>query len=68
MKVFVATSFSTQVDDRGRVFDAHRQEVSKLLGSLRSAGHEVFCAVEAHNWAMGSQTADDAVAEEGSAR
>jgi nucleoside 2-deoxyribosyltransferase len=64
MKVFVATSFSTQVDEKGNVDPEFRHEVEGVLAALREAGHEVICAVETHKWVIGNQAADDGVRED----
>lgn len=52
MKIFIATSFSGQVDQSGQVLPKLRKTAQHLLSLLRSVGHEVYCAAEDEGWAI----------------
>ncbi len=46
MKIFVAASYSTQVNyDTGEVFAEHKAWLEDILVSIESLGHTVFCAL-----------------------
>jgi len=54
MRIFLSTSFSHKVDyETGVVIPEFRKEIEELLAALRSAGHEVFAAIEHENWKIG---------------
>lgn len=51
MHVFVATSYSTQVDyDNGEVHAEYREWLEDILQQLEKFGHTVFCAVRADKY------------------
>lgn len=51
MKIFVATSYSTQVNyDTGEVFPEYKEWLEEILGQLESMGHEVFSALRADGY------------------
>lgn len=61
MKIFVATSYSSQVDySTGKVNDDYKNWLESELTSLESLGYEVFCSVRADNYQI--NTADPAEA------
>lgn len=46
MKIFVAASYSSEVDySSGEVFEDYREWLERILLALEKAGHEVFCAL-----------------------
>lgn len=46
MKIFVAASYSTQVNyDTGEVFPEYKAWLENILELVESLGHEVFCAL-----------------------
>ncbi len=59
-KVFLATSFSNQVDyDTGEVKPVFRKVIEEILEALRKSGHlEVFCAVEHEGWIITNSPPD----------
>jgi len=53
MRVFVAASYSSQVDyETGLVHNDYRLELEGILGRLESFGHEVFCALRADGYSI----------------
>lgn len=51
MKIFVAASYSSQVDyDTGKVFDEYKGWLEETLGVIEQAGHKVFCALREDNY------------------
>lgn len=54
--IFLATSFSGHVDSAtGVVRDEFRVRLEAVLAALRSAGFEVYCAIEAEGWRIASK-------------
>jgi hypothetical protein len=61
MKLFVATSYSSQVDySTGKVNDDYKNWLESELTALESLGHEIFCSVRADGYQI--NTADPAEA------
>ena len=55
MKIFVATSYSSQVDyASGAVLPAYKAWLEAILSSIEQQGHIVFCALRADNYAVNS--------------
>lgn len=55
MKVFVAVSYSSQVDyQSGLVFPDYKAWLELELSAIEALGHEVFCALRADNYAINS--------------
>lgn len=51
MKIFVAASYSSQVDyDTGQVFPEYREWLEDNLKILEDLGHTVFCALRADQY------------------
>ncbi|MEJ0072658.1 MAG: nucleoside 2-deoxyribosyltransferase [Candidatus Saccharibacteria bacterium] len=51
MKIFVAASYSSQVDyDTGEVFPEYKAWLEEQITALESFGHEVFCALRADRY------------------
>lgn len=58
-KLFIATSFSSKVDDSGNVLSEFRAEIEAILKELRkSKNAEVFCAIEAEGWKISDMLAE----------
>lgn len=56
-RVFFATSFSGHVDyETGEVHEDFRERLQELLITLRSAGFDMYCAVESEGWKIASET------------
>jgi hypothetical protein len=53
MKLFLAVPFSSRVDTAGIVVPEYRSTIERALVGLRAIGHEVFCALEYSDWAIG---------------
>jgi len=49
MKIFLATAFSSKVDETGKVLLEFRKPVEQLLELLRK-NNQVFCAAEYEGW------------------
>lgn len=53
MKIFVAASYSTQVNyDTGEVFPEYKQWLETNLCLIESLGHEVFCSLRADGYKL----------------
>lgn len=51
MKVFVAASYSDQVNyDTGEVFPEYKAWLEDILQTIQNQGHTVFCALRADNY------------------
>lgn len=51
MKIFLATPFSTKVDESTKeVFPDFREFVEDILKTVRAGGSDVYCSVEYENW------------------
>ncbi|MGH7196663.1 MAG: nucleoside 2-deoxyribosyltransferase [Candidatus Saccharimonadales bacterium] len=51
MKVFVAASYSSQVNyDTGEVFPEYKEWLENTLGVVEALGHTVFCALRADQY------------------
>lgn len=51
MKIFVAASYSTQVDyDTGQVFPEYKEWLEDNLDVIEACGHTVFCALRADQY------------------
>ena len=59
MKVFIATSYSSQVNhETGEVFPEYKEWLENILCEIEAAGHAVFCALRADGYRI---NADDPV-------
>lgn len=53
MKIFVATTYSSQVNyDTGEVFPEYKAWLEEQLTRIERMGHTVFCALRADNYKM----------------
>ena len=50
MKIFLATSFSSQIGANGGIIPSYKKFVEDIINALRAKGHEVFCAAEYEGW------------------
>lgn len=61
MKIFVATSYSTQVDyETGQVFPDFKKELESLLTQLEDQGHTVFNAMRADQYKINDKDPGEA--------
>lgn len=64
-KLFIATSFSSKVDDSGNVLSEFRAEIEAILTELRgSKNTDVFCAIEAEGWKISAVPAEVGVQQD----
>jgi nucleoside 2-deoxyribosyltransferase len=55
-KLFLSTSFSSQVDlETGEVHADFRKKIQAIIDELAGAGFKVFCAVEHEGWVINNQ-------------
>ena len=51
MKIFIAASYSTEVDyASGQVFDDYREWLENILETIEHSGHNAFCALREDNY------------------
>ena len=50
VKIFLSVSFSSKVDEKGKVDKAYRSDLEIMIQKLEDEGHEVFCAPRAEGW------------------
>lgn len=50
MKIFLSVSFSSKVDDTGRINSAYRSDLEILIQKLEEEGQKVFCAPRLEGW------------------
>ena len=50
MKIFLSVSFSSKVDNDGKVFPAYQSDLNILIQSLEEEGHQVFCTPREEGW------------------
>lgn len=51
MKIFVAASYSSQVNyETGQVFPEYKEWLEDILGTIEAGGHTVFCALRADGY------------------
>jgi len=61
MKIFVAASYSSEVDyQTGQVFDDYREYLEDTLRTIEASGHNVFCALREDNYTINKE--DPAIA------
>lgn len=53
--IFVATSFSSRIDDNGDVQPEYREYVEGILREIRELGMRAFCAAEFEGWRIGEE-------------
>ncbi len=59
-KIFLATSFSGQVDAEGKILPGYKKFVNDIIPALREE-YEVFCAAEYEGWQYYHSTAEAGV-------
>jgi len=59
-KIFLATSFSGQVDDKGEILPEYKKYVNDIIVALRE-NYDVFCAAEYEGWQYYHSTAEAGV-------
>lgn len=64
MRIFRGTSYTSQVDDSGKVDREFRTLIEEIIGALESQGHSVHCALKADNWVLNEVQPDVAVPQD----
>jgi nucleoside 2-deoxyribosyltransferase len=52
MKVFLSVSYSSQVDEAGRVLPTYRKELEAAIKEFETVNHYVYCAPREDNWTL----------------
>lgn len=56
MKIFVAASYSSQVDyETGEVYPEYKKWLENILGTIESLDHTVFCALRADQYKINNK-------------
>lgn len=55
MKIFLAVSFTSKVDNEGNVNAAYRSDIEALIQKLEEENYEVYCALPSENWKINNQ-------------
>jgi len=67
MKVFVAASYSSQVNyDTGEVFPEYKEWLEKNLSTIEGLGHTIFCALRADQYGINDADPAEAFRLDGS--